>query len=60
MITMLWSGKGLTSFNKYNSANFLVKKKKYNAAFWGVYFLKNMWKKYFKNLILIVVLVLES
>ena len=57
---MLWSGKGLTFFTKYNSANFLVKKK-YNAAFRGVYFWKNMWKKKnFKNLILIVVLVLES
>ena len=42
---MLWSGMGLTSFTKYNSANFLVKKKKYNEAFRGVYFLKNMRKK---------------
>ena len=36
---ILWSGEGLTSFNKHNSANFSSKKKE-NEAFRGVYFLR--------------------
>ena len=44
MITMLWSGKGLTSFTKYNSANFFGEKKVQNEAFRGVYFLKKTLK----------------
>ena len=56
---MLWSGKGLTSFTKYNSANFLVKKK-VQRSFPECLFLEKYVKKNFKKLILIVVLVLES
>ena len=41
---MLWSGKGLTFFNKYNSANFLVKTK-VQCSFPGCLFLEKYVKK---------------
>ena len=53
------SGEGSTSFNDDNSANF-TGEKKYNEEFWGVYFLTIREKNFKSNLLLVVVLVLES
>ena len=56
---ILRSGEGLTSFNKNNRANFSGEKKG-NEAFRGIYFLR-ICEKYLKsNVVLVVVLVLES
>ena len=56
---ILRSEDGLTSFNKDNSAKFLVNHK-YNEAFRGDYFRIIRDKKIQSNLVLVVVLVLES
>ena len=50
----------VTSFNKNIRTNFSGDKKKYNDAFWGVYFLRMREKKFKLNLILVVVLVFGS
>lgn len=51
-------GDGLSSLSKDNSANFSVKKK-CNEAFQGVYDLR-IREKTFSNLVIVVVLVLET
>ena len=56
---ILLPGEGLTSFNKYNSANFSGEKK-YNQAFRGVYFFYNTRENIKSNLVLVVVLILKS
>ena len=52
-------GKGSTSFNNDNSDNFFDEKK-YNEEFRGVCFLTTREKNFKSNLVLVVVLVLES
>ena len=54
---ILRSGEGLPSFNKENSANVSGEKKKYNKAFWNVYYSRVNFQSY---LFLVVVLLLES
>ena len=49
----------LTSFNNDNNANFSGEKK-YNEEFRGVYFMAIRKKNFKSNLVLVVVLVLES
>ena len=52
---------GLTSFNKGNSANFFcVNENKYKEAFRGVLYLRLREKNMKSNLVLVVVLVLET
>ena len=53
------SGKGVTTFTKGNSANFSSENGK-NEAFWGVYILRIGEKTLKTNLVLVVVLALES
>ena len=56
---ILRPGDGLSSFSKDNSANFVVKKMRYEA-FRGVYKFENTRKNFKLILVLMIVFVLES